>query len=109
MLGQFASCRYKGYLNALKETANYRQQRPALVRFESMDFHLQDHVVLVTGGAKGIGGAICRVLAAERATAVIVGRNRTDNEAAVGAIVANGGRAWAVEAELAQTAECQKA
>jgi L-fucose dehydrogenase len=74
-----------------------------------MDLHLQDRVVLVTGGAKGIGEAISRVLAEEGAIPVIVGRQRADNEAAVAAIVALGGRAWSVEAELTQTAQCEKA
>src|SRR5437763_11090116 len=74
-----------------------------------MDLHLQDHVLLVTGGAKGIGAAISRVLAAEGAIVVIVGRKDRDNQAAVEAIAARGGRAWAVEAELTQTAECQTA
>jgi L-fucose dehydrogenase len=49
------------------------------------------------------------VLAAEGAIPVIVGRKRTDNEAAVASIVAAGGRAWSVEAELTQTAECERA
>jgi L-fucose dehydrogenase len=73
-----------------------------------MDLRLQDRVILVTGGAKGIGEAICRVLAAEGAAPVIVGRNRADNEAAVERIQASGGRAWSIEAELTQTEECKK-
>src|SRR5262245_44465528 len=74
-----------------------------------MDLHLKDHIVLVTGGAKGIGEAIGRVLAAEGAIPVIVGRNRDDNDAAVDKIAALGGQAWAVDAELTQTDECQRA
>jgi len=37
-----------------------------------MDLHLRDKVVLITGGAKGIGGAITRGCAAEGAIPVIV-------------------------------------
>lgn len=40
-----------------------------------MDLHLKDKVVLVTGGAKGIGEAIVRTLAAEGAIPVIVDRD----------------------------------
>lgn len=40
-----------------------------------MDLELKDKVVLVTGGAKGIGAAISRALAAEAAIPVIVDRD----------------------------------
>jgi L-fucose dehydrogenase len=74
-----------------------------------MDLGLQNRVVLVTGGAKGIGEGIARVLATEGAIPVIVGRNAADNEAAVYAITAAGGQAWAVQAELTLTADCRQA
>lgn len=74
-----------------------------------MDLGLQNKVILVTGGAKGIGRGIAEVLAAEGALPVIVGRNADDNEAAVQAIHATGGQAFAVTAELTYTEECHKA
>jgi L-fucose dehydrogenase len=74
-----------------------------------MDLGLQDRVILVTGGAKGIGEGIARVLAAEGAVPVIVGRNAADNDTAVRAIAAAGGRAYAVQAELTRTEECRRA
>jgi L-fucose dehydrogenase len=74
-----------------------------------MDLGLQDKVVLVTGGAKGIGLGVSQVLAAEGAIPVIVGRNETDNAAAVKSIEAVGGRAWAVATELNQTEDCRRA
>lgn len=74
-----------------------------------MDLGLKDNVILVTGGAKGIGLGVAQVLAAEGAIPVIVGRNDADNAAAVQSIEAIGGRAWAVRAELNQTADCQQA
>ena len=40
-----------------------------------MDLHLKDKVVLITGGAKGIGAAIVRAVADERAIPVIVDRD----------------------------------
>lgn len=74
-----------------------------------MDLGLRDKIVLVTGGAKGIGLGVAQVLAAEGAIPVIVGRNAADNAAAVQEIVAQGGQAWGVAAELNQTADCSRA
>ena len=45
-----------------------------------MDLGLKDKVVIVTGGSKGIGGAISDVLAAEGATVIIAGRNQADGD-----------------------------
>lgn len=71
-----------------------------------MNLHLEDKVVIVTGGAKGIGEGIVRTLAAERAIPVIVGRNEKDNNAALEAI---GGNGFQVVAELNRPEECKKA
>jgi L-fucose dehydrogenase len=74
-----------------------------------MDLGLSNKVILVSGGAKGIGAGIVRVLAAEGAIPVVIGRNETDNTRLVRAIEADGGRAFAVQAELTQTDECRRA
>jgi L-fucose dehydrogenase len=74
-----------------------------------MDLGLKDKVILVTGGAKGIGLGVVQVLAAEGAIPVIIGRKETDNAAAVQSIEQTGGRAWAVMAELNCTEDCQHA
>ncbi|TDB67954.1 L-fucose dehydrogenase [Arundinibacter roseus] len=74
-----------------------------------MNLNLQDKVILVTGGAKGIGEGICQVLSAEDAIPVIVGRNQADNQATVEKLTAAGGKAFAVTAELSQPDECRKA
>jgi L-fucose dehydrogenase len=74
-----------------------------------MDLGLRDKVILVTGGAKGIGLGIVKVLAAEGAVPVVVGRDAEDNDAAVRAVAEAGGRAWAVRAELTRTEECRRA
>lgn len=74
-----------------------------------MDLHLQNRVILVSGGAKGIGAAICRVLAAEGAIPVVTGRNQADNEKLVAEIERAGGQAFAVQAELTRTDDCRRA
>jgi len=65
-----------------------------------MNLQLTDKVIIVTGGAKGIGEGIVMVLAAEGAIPVIVGRSEADNLKVVDAIEATGGRAFQVVAEL---------
>ena len=74
-----------------------------------MDLGLKDKVILVTGGAKGIGLGVSQLLAAEGAIPVIVGRNEADNKAAVQSIEAAGGQAWSVTTELNQTEQCRHA
>jgi L-fucose dehydrogenase len=71
-----------------------------------MNLDLTDKVIIVSGGAKGIGEGIVRVLAAEGAIPFIIGRNEEDNKAAV---AATGGRALQVVAELTQPEECEAA
>lgn len=74
-----------------------------------MDLDLKDKVVLVSGGAKGIGEAIVKVLAAEGATPVILGRNEKDNIKVVGEIEALGVKAFQVIAELSDPTSCEEA
>ena len=74
-----------------------------------MDLGLQDKIIIVTGGAKGIGEGISRVLAAEGALPVIVGRSEEDNNNTVQAIQSAGGKADSVAAELTIPEACKKA
>jgi len=73
-----------------------------------MDLHLTDKVIIVTGGAKGIGAGIVKVLAAEGAIPVVVGRNEEDNLKLIAEIEAHGGRGFQIVAELTQPTECEK-
>lgn len=74
-----------------------------------MDLQLKDKVIIVTGGAKGIGEGICLTLAAEGAIPVVVGRGAVDNQKVVDAITASGGRAFQVAAELSDPTACKNA
>ncbi|HVV03149.1 MAG TPA: SDR family oxidoreductase [Puia sp.] len=74
-----------------------------------MDLLLKDKVIIVSGGAKGIGEGISKVLAGEGAIPFIIGRNEEDNKATVAAIEAAGGKAFQCVAELTQPEECEKA
>jgi len=73
-----------------------------------MDLQLQGKIIVVSGGAKGIGEGISVLLAKEKAIPVIVGRNEEDNLKTVKAIEAFGGEAYQVTAELTEPAACEK-
>lgn len=74
-----------------------------------MDLNLKGKIVVVTGAAKGIGKGIAKVLAAEGAVPVIVGRRQADNEAVKWEIESTGGQAYCVTAELTLPADCRRA
>ncbi len=74
-----------------------------------MNLQLKDKVVIVTGGAKGIGEGIVKVLAAEGAIPCIIGRNGEDNLKTVNEVKAAGGNAFQVVAELNDPSTCEKA
>ena len=74
-----------------------------------MDLQLKNKVIIVTGGAKGIGEGIVKVLAKEGAIPVVIGRNESDNLICVKAVEADGGKASHFVAELTDPAECEKA
>lgn len=74
-----------------------------------MDLQIKDKVIIVSGGAKGIGEGIAKVLGAEGAIAVIIGRNEADNLKTVSDIEAAGGKAFQTVAELTRPEECEKA
>jgi L-fucose dehydrogenase len=73
----------------------------------TMNLHLQNKVFIVTGGASGIGAAICKLIAAEDGIAIIVDRNAARNEVILGELLQAGGQAIAVQAELTNEADCK--
>ena len=74
-----------------------------------MNLDLKDKVIIVTGGAKGIGEGIVKVLAAEGAIPFIVGRNEQDNKTTLAAVETAGGKAFQTVAELTVPADCEAA
>lgn len=74
-----------------------------------MNLNLKDKVIIVTGGAKGIGEGIATVLAAEGAQVAIVGRNEDDNAKLVQKLRAVNGQAFSAVAELTRPDDCRKA
>jgi L-fucose dehydrogenase len=71
-----------------------------------MNLNLDKKIIIVTGGAKGIGEAIVKALADENAFPVIVGRNEEDNLKTLAAIDNKG---FQVVAELTDPEECKNA
>jgi L-fucose dehydrogenase len=74
-----------------------------------MNLNLSDKIIIVTGGAKGIGEGIVLALAAEGAIPVIIGRSEADNLKVVETIKANGLKVDHIVAELTRPEECKKA
>jgi len=71
-----------------------------------MNLQLKEKVIIVTGGAKGIGEGIVEVLAAEGAIPAVVGRNESDNKAVLEKI---DGKGFQVVAELTRPEDCRSA
>ena len=71
-----------------------------------MDLQLQGKLIIVSGGAKGIGEGIARSLASEDAMPVIIGRNETDNRKLVQSLKDAGGQADFVTADLVEPTAC---
>ena len=72
-----------------------------------MDLQLKNKVIIVTGGAKGIGEGIVRVLAAEGAIPIIIGRNQHDNANLVNELNSKAMNAWQVTVDLTDPASSE--
>jgi len=74
----------------------------------NMDLQLADKVVLVTGGAKGIGRAISEVFAAEGAVTCILGRNPGEAAELIAGETARGHRVESYPCEMTAEADVQQ-
>ena len=70
-----------------------------------MNLDLKGKIIIVTGGAKGIGAGITKALAAEGAIPVVVGRDANDNDA----IIKEAGAGFGITAELTHPEACENA
>lgn len=74
-----------------------------------MDLRLADKVVLITGGAKGIGAAIARECSAEGAIPVIVDRDESACQELKAEFQKSGAKIHAITVELSSPDNCRKA
>jgi len=69
---------------------------------------LHGKTALVTGGTSGIGRAVAKRLAADGAEVIVTGRDRQRGEEVVDAIMASGGKARFIAADLASFDDVQR-
>lgn len=74
-----------------------------------MDLHLNNKVIIVSGGALGIGQAIVECLAKEGAIPVIFGKDEKDNIAMVAKLQTEGLKCDHFVIELSEGDQCKKA
>src|SRR5258707_3619279 len=74
---------------------------------QSVKYHLEGKVALITGASRGIGAATARLFAQERATVVLASRSEEAMARIVAEITANGGEAMAVKTVVAEAASVQ--
>jgi L-fucose dehydrogenase len=74
-----------------------------------MNLELKDKVIIVTGGAKGIGAAIVRACAAEGAIPVIVGRDSVAGEHVQNELRTGGASCGLISIDLSTADNCSQA
>jgi NAD(P)-dependent dehydrogenase (short-subunit alcohol dehydrogenase family) len=73
-----------------------------------MDLQLYGKKALITGSSKGIGEAIAKKLAAEKAIVIVHGRDKAQAEKVADDIIAQGGHACVVLGDLTQDEDVQR-
>jgi L-fucose dehydrogenase len=73
-----------------------------------MDLKLKNKIIIVSGGGRGIGKGIVKVLAAEGAFPVIISRDESDNLEVIKEVEEAGGKAAHFVAELTGPAQCEQ-
>ena len=73
-----------------------------------MDLGLKDKVIIVTGGAKGIGAAIVQECAAEGAVPVIVGRDADTGKELQSELQKSGSRCGLISVDLSTPESCEQ-
>lgn len=73
-----------------------------------MNLGFKEKLIIVTGGAKGIGEAVSLGLVEEGAIPIILGKSEAENSETIDKITASGGRAYAHRVELSNPEECSQ-
>ena len=73
-----------------------------------MNLQLKDKVIIITGGAKGIGAAIVQACAAEGAIPVIVGRDEEAGKQLQSDLISKGSSCGLITVDLATPESCSK-
>ena len=74
---------------------------------QSVKYHLEGKVALITGASRGIGAATARLFAQEGATVVLASRSVEEMAHIVEEIRANGGEGMAVKTDVAEAASVE--
>lgn len=72
-----------------------------------MDLELKEKVVIITGGTKGIGGAISKAIARENGIPVFVGRGEESGKEMLQNFKSEGKEAYFIKADLNEKGRCK--